>query len=177
MDDKHTPSSVGDIEAEVPVSVPETIAPLSVRIDRNSIDHTHTAIHHHHPEPLLQHSHLSHGVPASMETIQPSALTVDSAEEAPPGSVRLGPSEFAITLPMDSRVKDDYEKVLTGAASSMREFFLSFSPTSQVSETEVSLNSIYYVVFILTLDYSEHNCCRRCMKSLHVSTMFRLIQI
>ncbi|KAJ5134489.1 hypothetical protein N7526_005854 [Penicillium atrosanguineum] len=135
MDDNLTPSSVGDIEAEVPISVPEITAPLSVRVDKDgSLTHTHTAIHHDHPEGLLQPSHYKDL--ASMQTIQPSALTVENVEDAPPGSVRLGPSEFAITLPMDSRVKDDYEKVLTGAAFSMREFFLSFSPTSQVSETE-----------------------------------------
>jgi hypothetical protein len=145
MDDKLTPSSVGDIEAEVPVSVPETTAPLSVRVDKDSIAHTHTAIHHDHPESLLQPSHLAHGDPTSMQTIQPSALTVDKFEDTAPGSVRLGPSEFAITLPMDSRVKDDYEKVLTGAASSMREFFLSFSPTSQDSDIEVSFYTTRYM--------------------------------
>ncbi|KAJ6107555.1 hypothetical protein N7523_008878 [Penicillium sp. IBT 18751x] len=135
MDENLTPSSVGDIEAEVPISVPEVTAPLSVRVDKDgSLAHTHTAIHHDHPEGLLQPSH--RGDLVSMQTIQPSALTVENVEDASPGSVRLGPSEFAITLPMDSRVKDDYEKTLTGAASIMREFFLSFSPTSQVSEIE-----------------------------------------
>lgn len=138
MDEKLTPSSVGDIEAAVPASIPETTIPLSVRVDKDSMSHSHTAVHHAHSEPLLQPSHLAHGDQASMQTIQPSALTVENVEDTPLGSVRLGPSEFAVTLPMDSRVKDDYERVLSGAAANMREFLASFDPSTQVSDHEVS---------------------------------------
>jgi hypothetical protein len=137
MDDNPTPSSLGDIEATVPTSIPETIAPLSVRSDTDSVSHAHTAIHHVHSEALLQ-PHLTSNASASMQTIQPSALTVESAEEAPPGSVRLGPSEFAVTLPMDSRVKDDYDRVLTESAAITREFLASLTPAGQVSDSQVS---------------------------------------
>lgn len=137
MDDKQTPSSLGDIDATVPTSIPETIAPLSVRSDTDSVTHSHTAIHHVHSGALLQ-PHLTSDVLASMQTIQPSALTVESAEEAPPGSVRLGPSEFAVTLPMDSRVKDDYDRVLADAAPITREFLASLTSAGNVSDSQVS---------------------------------------
>ena len=52
MDDKPTPSSLGDIDATVPTSIPETIAPLSVRSDTDSVSHAHTAIHHAHSQSL-----------------------------------------------------------------------------------------------------------------------------
>jgi hypothetical protein len=137
MDDKPTPSSLGDIDATVPTSIPETIAPLSVRSDTDSVTHSHTAIHHVHSGALLQ-PHLISDASAFMQTIQPSALTVESAaEEAPPGSVHLGPSEFAVTLPMDSRVKDDYDRVLTDSAAITREFLASLTPAGQVSDSQV----------------------------------------
>ncbi|CAI7652125.1 unnamed protein product [Penicillium glandicola] len=134
-----TPSSVGDIEASIPVSVPETIAPLSVRADTDPFSHSHTAVHHGHSEPLLPPSELAHGghmSQPSLQTIHPSALTVTGMEEVVPGSVHLGPSEFAVTLPMDSRVKDDYERVLSDAATNIRHFFDSFQSNTQVSEPE-----------------------------------------
>ncbi|KAJ5381461.1 uncharacterized protein N7496_003889 [Penicillium cataractarum] len=137
MDDKPTPSSLGDIDATVPTSIPETIAPLSVRSDTDSVSHAHTAIHHAHSQSLLQ-PHLTSDASASMQTIQPSALTVESPEDAPAGSVRLGPSEFAVTLPMDSRVKDDYDRVLTDSAAITREFLASLGPAGQVSDSQDS---------------------------------------
>ncbi|KGO63979.1 Histone deacetylase complex, subunit 2/3 [Penicillium italicum] len=135
-----TPSSIGDIEASIPLSVPETTAPLSVRPDTDSFSHSHTAVHHGHSEPLLPPSELAHGghmSQPSLQTIHPSALTVTGMDdEVAPGSVHLGPSEFAVTLPMDSRVKDDYERVLSDAATSIRQFFDSFQSTTQISEPE-----------------------------------------
>ncbi|KAG0155660.1 hypothetical protein PDIDSM_2833 [Penicillium digitatum] len=135
-----TPSSVGDIEASIPLSVPETTAPLSVRPDTDSFSHSHTAVHHGHSEPLLPQSELAHGghmSQPSLQTIHPSALTVTGIDdEVAPGSVHLGPSEFAVTLPMDSRVKDDYERVLSDSATSIRRFFDSFQSNSQISEPE-----------------------------------------
>ncbi|CAI7666986.1 unnamed protein product [Penicillium palitans] len=135
-----TPSSVGDIEASIPMPVPETTVPLSVRPDTDSFSHSHTAVHHGHSEPLLPPSELAHGghmSQPSLQTIHPSALTVAGMDdEVAPGSVHLGPSEFAVTLPMDSRVKDDYERVLSDAAASIRQFFESFQSNNQVSEPE-----------------------------------------
>ncbi|KXG49598.1 Histone deacetylase complex, subunit 2/3 [Penicillium griseofulvum] len=134
-----TPSSVGDIEASVPVSIPETTAPLSVRADTDSFSHSHTAVHHGHSESLLPPSELAHGghmTQHSLQTIHPSALTVTDMDEVTPGSVHLGPSEFAVTLPMDSRVKDDYERVLSDAATNIRQFFDSFQSNTQISESE-----------------------------------------
>lgn len=132
-----TPSSVGDIEASVPVSVPEATTPLSVRHDKDAVTHSHTAIHHVHPGPLIPPSELLHTDPSTMQTIQPSELTVTNVEESLPGSIRLGPSEFAVSLPMDSRVKDYYERVLADAATSVREFFSGVDDNSGLSGAEV----------------------------------------
>jgi hypothetical protein len=103
-----TPSSVGDIEPSAPLSIPETVAPLSVRVDKDTS---------HHPEPLKEPTlePLPDPVPEphEVQTIQPSALTITYQAQVTPGSLHLGPSEFAVPLPMDSRVKDDYEKVFT----------------------------------------------------------------
>ncbi|KAL2846106.1 class II histone deacetylase complex subunits 2 and 3-domain-containing protein [Aspergillus pseudoustus] len=102
-----TPSSVGDIEPSAPLSIPETVAPLSVRVDKDTS---------HYSEPLKEPAleHLTEPLPEShhFQTIQPSSLTISHQEQPTPGSLHLGPSEFAVPLPMDSRVKDDYEEVL-----------------------------------------------------------------
>jgi hypothetical protein len=146
-----TPSTLGDIEASIPVSVPETTAPLSIRADTDSFPHTHTAVHHGHSEPLLPASELAHGgqiAQASMQTIQPSELTVTGMDEIVPGSVHLGTSEFAVTLPMDSRVKDDYERVLSDAATNIRQFFDSFQANSQISDFEVSETCCFIAIRI-----------------------------
>ncbi|CAG8014630.1 unnamed protein product [Penicillium olsonii] len=134
-----TPSSVGDIEATMSVPIPEAAVPLSTRADTGSFSHSHTAVHHGHSEPLLTASEMAHGgniSQSSMQTIQPSALTVTGMDEVAPGSVQLGPSEYAVTLPMDSRVKDDYERVLSDAATNIRQFFSSFQSNSQHSASE-----------------------------------------
>ncbi|KAE8364154.1 class II histone deacetylase complex subunits 2 and 3-domain-containing protein [Aspergillus caelatus] len=114
-----TPSSVEDIEPVAPVSVPETIAPLSVRVDKEpTAHHTESEMNTTSSEPLGEMPHQEQ----STQTIQPSALTVAHTEEVPPGSVHLGPSEFAVPLPMDSRVKDDYERVLVDETQCIRDF-------------------------------------------------------
>ncbi|KAE8392639.1 class II histone deacetylase complex subunits 2 and 3-domain-containing protein [Aspergillus alliaceus] len=119
-DSSVTPSSIGDIEPSAPASVPEATAPLSVRVDKEP------TIHHPGPgrktaisEPLEEMSQQQqHGI----QTIQPSALTVTHTEEVPLGSAHLGPCEYAVPLPMDSRVKDDYERVLMNETQSIRDF-------------------------------------------------------
>jgi hypothetical protein len=73
-----------------------------------------------------------------LQTIQPSALTVSHQEQAIPGSVPLGPSEFAVPLPMDSRVKDDYERILKDEAQSINEFLKTFALQAEMSRIEVS---------------------------------------
>lgn len=136
MEDKKTPSSVGDIEAAEPTSISGAAAPLSVRADTDNVAHSHTAVHHAHSGPLLQPSHMAHADQSLIQTIQPSALTVESVEEYSPGSIRLGPSEFAVTLPMDSRVKDDYERAITDGAADMRAFLASFDPSLEFTDHE-----------------------------------------
>ena len=136
MDASETPSAVGDIDPTVPVSITETTAPLSIRADHDSMSHSHTVVHHPHTDPLIQ------GGETGAHTIHPGALTVDRVEEDPEGSIRLGPAEFAVTLPMDSRVKDGYERVLMDATPDMRGFLDTFFPDSQESESLLRVVSL-----------------------------------
>lgn len=111
-----TPSSSGDIQPSLPPSVPET-APLSVRTDKGSFHHSSQTFE----ESELQTQIEKPENPAVL-TIQPSALSFNATPEVSPGSVHLGPSEYAIPLPMDSRVKDDYERVLDDKAEAIKDF-------------------------------------------------------
>lgn len=109
-DPSATPSSVGDIEASEPPSIPETVAPLSVRVDKepSHADITKELV----PETSLDEAEPQEHEHDNIQTIHPSALSISHTEEKPPGSLHLGVSEFAVPLPMDSRVKDDYEQIL-----------------------------------------------------------------
>lgn len=134
-----SPSPAKDIDYPIPQPESDRTIPLSVRIDKDSVAHIHhSSPSEKHPlavEPLLQPDQMENPEPSAVATIQPSALAVDPIEESPPGSVRLGPSEFAIPLPMDSRVKDDYEKVLMEHFHDIQAFL---DPNPQMRESEVS---------------------------------------
>ncbi|KAL2825969.1 class II histone deacetylase complex subunits 2 and 3-domain-containing protein [Aspergillus cavernicola] len=106
-----TPSSIEDIQASIPTTIPETVAPLSVRVDKEP-SHQASLAKGPVPEPPVDGVEVDSHDNQSVQTIQPSALTISYTEQASPGSVLLGASEFAVPLPMDSRVKDDYERVL-----------------------------------------------------------------
>ncbi|KAI3087622.1 hypothetical protein CBS147353_540 [Aspergillus niger] len=130
-----TPSSAGDIEPSAPVSIPETTAPLSVRVDKEPTHPKDNEANQDTTIPPVEPEEI--GPP---QTIQPSALSMHFAEEPTPGSVHLGPSEFAVPLPMDSRVKDDYERVLTSESQSIRDFLGVTS--SQPDTTEYQRDSL-----------------------------------
>jgi hypothetical protein len=135
-----TPSSPGDIEASEPPPAPGTGAPLSVRVDKDSshADPIKDLV----PETSLDETeHLTH-ISETFQTIQPSALTINHTEERPPGSVQLGPSEFAVPLPMDSRVKDDYERVLQESKDALE---VDLSGRKEISESEVSQFSTSHI--------------------------------
>ncbi|KAL4788509.1 class II histone deacetylase complex subunits 2 and 3-domain-containing protein [Aspergillus varians] len=128
-DPSATPSSVGDVEASEPLSIPETVAPLSVRVDKDfshAVSSRETV-----PETSLGAEPQTYE-PEAIQTIQPSALTISHTEQKPPGSLHLGPSEFAVPLPMDSRVKDDYERVLLTES----EGALGLAESQEISESE-----------------------------------------
>ncbi|KAJ5649694.1 uncharacterized protein N7484_003417 [Penicillium longicatenatum] len=151
-----TPSSVGDIEAAVPPSFPETAIPLSVRAEEENMAHSHTAVHHAHADSLLHSTHLAHDG-TGIQTIQPSALTVGDVEVTQPGAVRLGPAEFALTLPMDSRIKDDYERVISDGASTMQEYLtLSRHNSRTPSSDRDSLQSKVYEIIARLNNVTTH---------------------
>ncbi|KAJ5223722.1 hypothetical protein N7468_008264 [Penicillium chermesinum] len=142
MSASQTPSSAGDVDAAGPTSLPESAEPLSRRPDaHDDMAHSHTEVRHEHPDPFLHPSHLAHES-AEMPTIQPYALTATNLEENTPGSIRLGPGEFAVTLPMDSRIKDDYERVLMKANPTIRDFLATFNvPSDDPDHERASLQS------------------------------------
>ena len=129
-----TPSSSGDIQPFGTPSVPEA-APLTVRTEKEPAHQTSPPemapfpAEHSEPQPQMERPQQ----PAT-QTIQPSALSFNNAQEISPGSIHLGPLEFAIPLPMDSRVKDDYERILDDKAQVIRDFV----QAGNADETEVS---------------------------------------
>ncbi|GFF97621.1 hypothetical protein IFM53868_09241 [Aspergillus udagawae] len=132
-----TPSSAGDIEPSPSVLIPEITAPLSVRVDREDAAHvTHAEGELSAPGSLVRPTEMGPPQQPILQTIQPSALTVSHQEQAIPGSVQLGPSEFAVPLPMDSRVKDDYERILKDEAQSIDEFLKTFALQAETSTIE-----------------------------------------
>ncbi|KAL2003354.1 hypothetical protein VTN02DRAFT_4174 [Thermoascus thermophilus] len=134
--DSATPSSAGDIEP-VPVSGPQAASPLSVRVDKEpTVPHAVPVEPDHPAENFPAPTVPEYSEHPVVQTIQPSDLTVSHVEEVPPGSVQLGPSEFAITLPMDSRVKDHYERVLTDESGNIRKFLTTPDPEVGSSEHE-----------------------------------------
>ncbi|RLL99307.1 hypothetical protein CFD26_105486 [Aspergillus turcosus] len=134
-----TPSSAGDIEPSPPILIPEITAPLSVRVDReDASEPTHAEGESSAPGSIARPAEMGPPQQPILQTIQPSALTVSHQEQAIPGSVQLGPSEFAVPLPMDSRVKDDYERILKDEAQTIDEYLRTFALQAEASRMEVS---------------------------------------
>lgn len=134
-----TPSSAGDIEPSPPMLIPEITAPLSVRVDREDASHaTNAEGESSAPGSMARPAEMGSPQQPILQTIQPSALTVSHQEQAIPGSVQLGPSEFAVPLPMDSRVKDDYERILKDEAQTIDEYLRTFALQAEASRIEVS---------------------------------------
>jgi hypothetical protein len=133
------PSATSDVES-AQVSVPEQALPLSVPIENTAAGLSQPAVEGPAAPPLLQE------IPTGLGTIQPSALTVSNVDNLPRGSVQLGPSEFALTLPMDSRVKDEYERALADEAGVIRNFSATFSSTTEptIMDIEVSTGFLEY---------------------------------
>ncbi|PCG99514.1 Histone deacetylase complex, subunit 2/3 [Penicillium occitanis (nom. inval.)] len=119
-DDSVTPSSAGDIEPVVPVSMPQTTLPLSTRAPEHPVDLAAPAAEQGDVADVVVVSPaLLFPEQAGVQTIQPSAI-FEKTEHVLPGSLRLGPSEFAVTMPMDSIGKDNYERALAEHSESVK---------------------------------------------------------
>lgn len=124
-----TPSSAGDIEPTLPSPMPQGPSTLSVRVDREP--HPHTTM----TEPLVEHQN---DAPAAFVAPQELHIDIPTEEPAEPDEqtvigldetthrvvVQLGPSEFAIPMPMDARVRDDYETTVSNESTNIRKFLL-----------------------------------------------------
>lgn len=135
-----TPSSAGDIDPAPASSMPETALPLSVRVHESHIHQPGQAEEHSAAADIVVPPSLIFPEQAGIQTIQPSAI-FDKAENVAPGSLNLGPSEFAISLPMDSRSKDEYELALADHSHSTRLLLGGFKSAEEaiVSDTEVRM--------------------------------------
>ncbi|KAL1970789.1 hypothetical protein VTN77DRAFT_2623 [Rasamsonia byssochlamydoides] len=162
-----TPSSAGDIEPSPAAPLPETALPLSVRVDKEPIPPDLSVGVHQPPADTTVSPPLLYAEQPDVQTIQPSALTFDQSESYPPGSLRLGPSEFAITLPMDSRVKDDYVKALAQQARTIEQFLSGFKSAEGVPMTDAEqaqiisgirglIERLDYITFYPDLNIAEH---------------------
>ena len=120
-----TPSSTDDIEPVTALS--KSASPLSVLVEKNTPS---PAIPAEVPSGSSVMSSLLQTETSDLHTIRPSVLAASRPETSPPGSVRLGPLEFAVTLPMDSRVKDEYERALTDEARGIQNFLLTFASST-----------------------------------------------
>jgi hypothetical protein len=177
-----TPSSASDIDPIPSGMVPDTAAPLSVRAEKETLEkppHNETNLS---AVPVVQQpsSETSPALqalstePSTLQTIEPSALTINEVEILPTGSVRLGPSEFAIPLPMDSRIKDNYEKVLCEHATAIR-IVLQNQDGDATADEYVSLSEdAIYLAYAKTIDRLGASMpCVEWSKSL---TILRFIQ-
>lgn len=129
---------------EHPTNTVSSEPPLNVRTDEEPIPHIlHPSQSDLQPantaslEPPAQLESQNSESPA-VQTIQPSALAIDHTEKPSPGSVKLGPLEFAVPLPMDSRLKDVYNSVLEDNSGDMQEFLGCFRSNTTTSGYEVS---------------------------------------
>lgn len=118
--DSVTPSSAGDIEPVVPVSMPQTTLPLSTRAPEHPVDLAAPVVEQGGAADVVVVSPaLLFPEQAGVQTIQPSAI-FEKTEHVLPGSLRLGPSEFAVTMPMDAIGKDSYERALAEHSDSVK---------------------------------------------------------
>ncbi|KAK2763044.1 hypothetical protein FQN54_009677 [Arachnomyces sp. PD_36] len=111
-----TPSSAGDIEPTQPSPAPQGPSTLSVRVDKEP--RPHIMLHEHHEEAPAafvapQELHLS-----DKDILEDGAAEPDTEAVIIPyqpshrEGVHLGPLEYAFPVPMDARVKDDYETTM-----------------------------------------------------------------
>lgn len=118
--DSATPSSAGDIESAVPVSMPQTTLPLSTRVPEHPVDIAAPVMEQGNVGDVVVVSpDLLYSEQAGVQTIQPSAI-FEKTDHVLPGSLRLGPSEYAVTMPMDSIGKDNYERALAEHSESVK---------------------------------------------------------
>jgi hypothetical protein len=125
---------------------------LSVRVHEEHVHHSASAELQETPADVIVSPTLLYPEQRGVQTIQPSAL-FDQVESSPSGSLQLGPSEFAMTLPMDSRVKDEYERALAEQSRSIRHLLSGFNAAEAtvVSEAEVRDVNNATPVYWLTL--------------------------
>ncbi|KKA19623.1 hypothetical protein T310_6406 [Rasamsonia emersonii CBS 393.64] len=153
-----TPSSAGDIEPAPPASIPEAALPLSVRVDKEPVPHDASVEVHQPPADTTVSPPLLYAEQPDVQTIQPSALTFDQTESYPPGSLRLGPSEFAITMPMDSRVKDHYERALAQQMRTIQRFLSGFTDAEDqiISAIRGLIERLDHITLHPDLTMAEH---------------------
>ena len=148
-DDSMTPSSAGDIESAVPISIPQTTLSLSTRAPDHPVEPAAPIAERVDVADVVISPALIFPEQAGVQTIQPSAI-FETTEHSLPGSLQLGPSEFAVTMPMDSVGKDNYDRVLAEHSDAVKILLAGLSPadgnTTSVTEQAQSLSEIRQLI-------------------------------
>jgi len=94
-------------------------------------------------QPLSTQTRADGIIDQPLDTMHASGLSAGKDSDSQIDGIPLGPSEFAIPLSMDSRVKDDYDTTLAKEAKNIARFLRTFPPASsgEVVDSEVSVSS------------------------------------
>lgn len=154
-----TPSAAGDIEPTTAPVHPTTASPLSVRVEKEprgagpqqtppvpfvAPQALHYDVKHDTPvvPQLTKEAELGLTEPGDLDVptvhLEEAEATADQPSSPTPliKGLELGPFEFAVPLPMDSRVKDDYDRTLDSEGRTIPKF-LEMSDQEALSEPQV----------------------------------------
>ncbi|KAK2814151.1 hypothetical protein FQN50_000555 [Emmonsiellopsis sp. PD_5] len=164
-----TPSSAGDIEPVQSLPARDHASPLNVRVDKEPVHKEHViptteaapefiapqALHYTVENPVETAEALAEAQPnlagptelleTPLEPMEDHIQTLEHAAVAEESEIahhgiQLGPYEFAIPVSMDSRVKDDYDIVLTAERNNIKRFL---DEASSLGTSTISTSSEY----------------------------------
>ncbi|KAK2794722.1 hypothetical protein FQN52_007492 [Onygenales sp. PD_12] len=164
-----TPSSAGDIEPTQSLPARDHASPLNVRVDKEPVHKEHViptteappafiapqALHYTVENPVETAESLAEAQPnlagptelleTPLEPMEDHIQTLEHAavageSEIAHRGIQLGPYEFAIPVSMDSRVKDDYDIVLTAERNTIKKFL---DEASSLGTSTISTSSEY----------------------------------
>ncbi|KAK2807140.1 hypothetical protein FQN51_004754 [Onygenales sp. PD_10] len=164
-----TPSSAGDIEPIQSLPARDHASPLNVRVDKEPVHKEHViptteappafiapqALHYTVENPVETAESLAEAQPnlagptelleTPLEPMEDHIQTLEHAavageSEIAHHGIQLGPYEFAIPVSMDSRVKDDYDIVLTAERNTIKKFL---DEASSLGTSTISTSSEY----------------------------------
>lgn len=88
-------------------------------------------------QPLDTQTHVDDTIDQPLDILNTSGFSTGQPSGSQIDGIPLGPSEFAIPLSMDSRVKDDYDTTLANEAKNIARFLRTFPPSGSLGEVVV----------------------------------------